>query len=164
MGGRHGDGSVVHEYPLIPVNTADNCVKINGMGRAATRRDYSGVAIARQVNRSRRISLPQDLGWAALGPKAPMEVMWTRARNDSRTVMLRPLAPQPVHRAAGWVRTVTSVWQVPLPADMMTQIGLDIDSWVYLTVGSDRRSLRVTPASSVAWSTTPLGPRTGARR
>jgi hypothetical protein len=111
------------------------------------KRRYADVAIARIVYRSRRITVPQELGILVLGEEKT-QVVWTMAGNSSRTAMLRRFDPLR-DTANPWVRTVTQVWQVPLPAELMDRLGLAVEEWVYLQRGSDGRSLRVTPASAV---------------
>lgn len=103
---------------------------------------------SRQVNHARRVGLPQRMSKEVLGNEPPKAV-WTPAGNADRTVMLRRCTDKAAPRGRRWVSQVTSVWQVPMPANMMDELDLDVGDWVYLQAGSDQQSIRLTPAAAV---------------
>lgn len=73
--------------------------------------------------------------------------MITKAKNAADVLMLHPVV------ASGEVgalqRKVTKSWQLSLPVALLNSVGLDCSDWVYISVGSDGASLRVTPAQRV---------------
>lgn len=58
--------------------------------------------------------------------------------------MLRPAGGR---EGSGHEVSITSVWQVPIPLDLLTSLGLATGDWVYLSRGRDRASLRLAPAA-----------------
>lgn len=106
-------------------------------------RSYDRVAIARPVLLSRRITLPQQLGLRAQLAKETHAV-WSRAGDSRVSLMLRGGPGQ-----SDASRRISSVWQITIPPTLMDQVELAVGDWVYLKLGTDKRSIRVTPARHV---------------
>lgn len=103
-----------------------------------------GVMFARQVIKARRVGIPQRLG-RDLGWSVPLDASWSGTRNGRPGLVLRRATDGP--ECLDRVR-VTSVWQVPVPAQLLAGLGVAIGDWVYLSRGSDGASVRLTPAAS----------------
>lgn len=107
---------------------------------------HDRVAIARTVLPSRRVTLPREMRARAQFAKG-MYVVWARAGDSRASLMMRPDAGDP--QMQHLVRKVNSAWQVVIPPALTHQVKLEIGDWVYLTLGADQRSIRLTPARHV---------------
>ena len=107
--------------------------------------------VPRQVFASRRVTLPTKTARRVLASEAsssdqPPKVVWSVSDPASRTAVVR-VAEEGADLAR--VRQVTSVWQVPIPVPVMTDLALDVLEWVYIGVAEDQRGLTVTPARGI---------------
>ena len=110
---------------------------------------FEKVAVAKIVYDSRRITIPQDLGRKAFSTDCP-RVVWSVAGNSRRSLMLHPARAEDGGHQRSFARTVTRQWQVTIPQPLMTAVGIAVREWVYLQLGADKHSLRVTAARYVS--------------
>lgn len=82
--------------------------------------------------------------------------MISKAKNAVDVLMLYPGDVEA--RAGASQRKVTRSWQLSLPAALLESVGLDCSDWVYISAGSDGRSLRVTPAEHTTGTSSKLEP------
>jgi hypothetical protein len=107
--------------------------------------------VARQVNGLRRLGVPKAMA-ELTGIGANQYVTITRSTRSRWTLIVRPAAgpEEEAHvRDPDRPRRVNATLQVTLPLTLMAHIELRKHEWVFLSLDSQRRGLRVVPQAKV---------------